>query len=228
MNVGSGPPEQPVRVDDALAAGATRGQLRSKSLITPVRGVRMRAAAADDLATRCQAISLRLPGDAAFSHATAAALWHLPLPRTIDPARPVHVIGPPGRPPMDARAIAAHEGLHPRDTVRHRGICLTTVPRTWADLGGVLDLTDLIILTDAILALTDPRTAASDLSEALARAAGRRGCRALRRAIGSARHHVDSPIPDPGPAAAHRVGLPAVGADLFDHRGCWIARPDLC
>ena len=194
MDVRSPLPEQPVRVDEALAAGATRGQLRNPRLVAPVRGVRVPAAAAGDLATRCRAIGLRLPGDAAFSHTTAAALWRLPLPHTIDPARPVHVIGPAGHRPMDARATAAHEGLRPQDTVRHRGIRLTTVARTWADLGGVLDLTDLIIVTDAILALTYPRTAASDLSEALARAAGRRGCRALRRAIGLSRHHVDSPI----------------------------------
>ncbi|MGV8965593.1 MAG: hypothetical protein ACOH2F_04885 [Cellulomonas sp.] len=220
----------PVRVVDAIADGVTRAQLRNPSLVAPVRGVRMRAEHAGDLAARCRAIGLVLPDDAAFSHATAAALWKLPLPRAIDPAAPVHVSGPAGRTVTVARPLASHEGIRLDDVARHRGLPVTTVARTWADLGAVLDLTDLVILTDAILALRYPGTTTSDLAGALGRAAGRRGCRALRRALVLARHLVDSPMETLVRLQLVASGFPCplVGADLFDDRGCWIARPDLC
>jgi hypothetical protein len=223
-------PVGPVRVAEAIAAGSTRGRLRSRSLVAPVRGVRMPAEHAGDLEVRCRAIGLLLPDDAAFSHTTAAALWGLPLPRNLDPAAPVHVAGPRGRPPMDARAVAAHEGIRPDDVERHRGLPLTGAARTWMDLGDVLDLTDLVVLTDAILAQRRPGTTAADLAAALERATGRRGCRSLRLAIGLARHLVDSPMETRVRLQLVASGFPCplVGADLFDDRGCWIARPDLC
>ena len=223
-------PSGPVRVSAALAAGATRKQLRRRSLVGPVRGVRMPAAQADDLPSRCRAIGLVLPGEAAFSHATAAALWELSLPRTIDPADPVHVIGPAGRPPLDARATASHEGLRRAETALRRGVRLTTVARTWTDLGSTLDRTDLVILTDAILSLRWPPTTAADLAAALALMAGRRGCRALRASLAVARHFVDSPMETRVRLQLIGSGFPCpvVGADLFDDRGCWIARPDMC
>ncbi|WP_407344492.1 endonuclease domain-containing protein [Pengzhenrongella phosphoraccumulans] len=220
----------PVRVADALAAGVSRGRLRNPSLVAPVRGVRMPVEHAGDLAARCRAIGLVLPDDAAFSHATAAALWRLPLPRMIDPAAPAHVSGPAGRTVIHARALTTHEGIRPDDVARCRDLPVTTVARTWADLGAVLGLTDLVILTDAILSLPYPRTTTSDLTVALDRAAGRRGCRALRRALGLARHLVDSPMETRVRLKLVASGFPCprVGADLFDDRGCWIARPDLC
>ena len=219
-----------VRVADALAAGVTRGRLRNPSLLSPVRGVRMSADDAGDLVSRCRAIGLVLPGDAAFSHGTAAELWRLPLPRTMDPAAPVHVSGPAGRTVIDARALTTHEGIRPDDVARCHDLPVTTVARTWADLGTVLGLTDLVILTDAILALRYPRTTASDLARTLDRASGRRGCRALRRALGLARHLVDSPMETRVRLQLIASGFPCplVGADLFDDRGCSIARPDLC
>ena len=135
-----------------------------------------------------------MPAGAALSHASAAALWGLPLPRRIDPAAPVHVIGRAGRPPIDALAVAAHEGLDADEATLFRDVRLTTVARTWADLGAALDDTDLVIRTDAVLALSHPRTTTSELTAAMNRASGRRGCRALRRALGRARHFVDSPM----------------------------------
>ena len=214
----------------ALAVGLSRRRLRGGTLIAPVRGVRMPAADAGDLAARCQAIGLAMPAGAAFSHASAAALWGLPLPRGLDPAAPVHVIGPAGRPPIDAFAVASHEGLGANETRLLRGVRLTTVARTWADLGATLDDTDLVILTDAVLALSYPRTTTSELTAAMTRAAGRRGCRALRRALGRARHFVDSPMETRVRLQLIASGFPCpvVGADLFDNLGCWVARPDLC
>ena len=220
----------PVRVADALAAGVTRGRLRNRSLMSPVRGVRMSAELAGDLESRCRALGLILPDDAAFSHGTAAALWGLPLPRGIDPAEPVHVIGPAGRTVIEARGLAAHEGLRPDELARCRGLPVTTVARTWVDLGAVLEPTDLVILTDAVLSLKHPRTTAADLARALDGAAGRRGCRALRHALGRARHLVDSPMETRVRLQLIASGFPCplIGAELFDDRGCWIARPDLC
>jgi hypothetical protein len=231
-------PAGPFCVVDAHASGITTGQLRSRSLAAPIRGVRMPADG--DLAMRCRAIGLHLPDDAAFSHSTAATLWGLPLPRDADPrdADPrrtdlvplVHVIGPQGFPPIDALATASHQGVRADEIVSARGLPLTTVARTWADCGAVLDNIDLLILTDAVLALRYPPTSRSELADALARSAGQRGCKALRRALELSRHFVDSPMETRTRLQLIASGFPCplVGADLFDDRGCWIARPDLC
>lgn len=195
-----------------------------------MRGVRMPADAAGDLEQRCRALGLKLPGDAAFSHATAAALWKLPLPRGLDPAAPVHVSGPAGRRPIDSIATAAHQGLRADEVRIFHGMPLTSVARTWADLGASLDATDLVILTDAVLALRYPSTTTAELTDALTRAAGRRGCKALRLALGLARHFVDSPMETKVRLRLIASGYPCpvIGAELFDDLGCWVARPDMC
>jgi hypothetical protein len=217
-------------VAEALAAGATRDMLRRRSLVAPVRGVRMSAGAASDVLERCHAIGLVLPDEAAFSHATAAAAWGLPLPPGVDPLAPVHVIGPPGRPPVQARGIVAHRGVDPGDVRRRDGLPLTAPARILADVAGSWPTERLVALADGALALASPRTTRADLEARAAAGGGRRGVRRLRVAVQHARRFVDSPM-----ESLTRVRLvgsgfpcPVVGADLYDDLGCWIARPDMC
>lgn len=217
-------------VADALAGGATRDMLRRRSLVAPARGVRLPAADAHDLRARCRAIGLSLPAGTGFSHTTAAALWGLPVPRSDDPAHPVHVLGPPGRYPTTGARIRSHRGARPGDIVHRDGVPVTSPVRTWADGSGSWSGAELLAITDALLSRSTMRVSRDDLGARSATWAGHRGARALREVLPLTRHFVDSPMESltRWQLLASGFPCPVVGADVFDDRGCWIARPDRC
>lgn len=146
---------------DAAAKGVSRARLRGSHLESPYWGSRsIRVAAIDDqpwwveqqnrLVASAQRYAPRLrPGDF-FSHTTAAALWGVPLPRLSDDR--VHVgTCPPGRATL-AKGVQGHVILDALVNLSEvQGLPVASAASTWAQLGSMLPVLDLIIAADAIL-----------------------------------------------------------------------------
>ena len=230
-------PPTPFLVADACAAGCTRDQLRHPALHTPVRGVRMAAGSANDLDALCRAVALTFRAGDAFSHLTAAALLGLPLPAHHQPTERLHVSSSPGSRSRDAALLVGHSGVLAQQTFRHRGLPVTVPARTWLDLGSMtgtdagdrLTREELVVLTDAVLALRHPATTRLALECALSWFVGGRGRRDLRTALSAARSFVDSPMETRVRLLLVASGFPCpvVGADLLAEDQ-WVARPDMC
>lgn len=197
----------------------------------------MATGAAGDLEALCRAVALTFrPGDT-FSHLTAAALLGLPLPTGHRPLERLHVSSTHGRRAREASLLAGHSGVLARHVFQHRQVPVTVPARTWLDLGNatgtgagaVLTAEDLVVLTDAVLALRHPATPRLELERALAWFVGGRGRQALGTALTAARAFVDSPLETRVRLLLIRSGFPCpvVGADLFAEDQ-WVARPDMC
>jgi hypothetical protein len=153
-----------------------------------------------------RAASLVLPRDAAYSHCTAALLHGLPLPRSHEHARPLHVMRPAGRNPVDRPGVKPHLGLQPRRIVPVSGVLVVSAADTWVDLGGLLGVEDLVVVGDRVARMagsTEP------LEEALdRRGRGARGVRALREALAWVRVGADSAMETRSRLLFCRHGLP--------------------
>ena len=111
--------------------------------------------------------------------------------------------------------------------VRVRGLPVTDVATTWADLGAVLLLDDLVVLGDAALAGHTARVAHEHLVAAHERLGAGRGARYRREALGLVRAGSASPGETRARLLFHRAGLPEpeLNVDVGDaHRR--IARVD--
>lgn len=181
-------------VSRAIAAGATAKRMRSPDLASPFHGVRMRADAdpVEPIVALACAFAEKMTEHEFFSHATAAALWGLPLPAAVRPSDAVDVaVFTPRRNPR-GRGIRGHE-VEPALAVvtRHPslGLPIADPASTWAMLGGVIAHPyDLVALGDAIVRTPQhrhdpPALATIDDLEAAVRAGRRVGRPALRNAL---------------------------------------------
>ena len=153
----------------ARRRGVTRRQIDRDG--SPVaRGLYMSRAIDPDLEARCRAWALALPGDAAFSHGTAAELFGVP---TSPGSRP-HVVLTPRRVLPQFRGLVVHgRRLEPQDLVEHRGLRVTSGAQTFLDLAPVLWPEDLVVVGDALL--RSGHMTADILAQRLARADRVRG-----------------------------------------------------
>ncbi|TWP32607.1 hypothetical protein [Leekyejoonella antrihumi] len=207
-------------ISQARRAGASRGRMRAGDLRRPFHGVRV-AGDLGSLVSRAKALLPVLPPGSAFSHWTAAQLWHLPLP----PGHPsdLQVTLPAGAGRIRRPGVCVHRASRP--AVRHRsGLRVVTPEATWCDLAGTLDLADLVILGDAVVSRID---STETLCQALAAYSGRRGVAAAREALGLVRIGSRSPQETRGRLLFHDWGLPEpeLNADILDESG-WLANVD--
>ncbi len=108
---------------------------------------------------RAAAFSVGMPHERAFSHATAALLWGLPLPWALEEATaangaPLHVIAPTEAGCAVRRGVVGHRGLEVRGVATPPGTAIRVVgvADTWCDLGelprGAVSLHDLVVAGD--------------------------------------------------------------------------------
>lgn len=127
-----------------LQAGLTASQLRGPRFDAPHHGLRHTAGGQPSLADVVRALQRTNPGTAA-THATAARLWGMWLPRQWERG-PIHLArtraegGAPRR-----SGVVGHE-LHPQDPVLVRArVRITTPAATWAALAQLgLPLADVV------------------------------------------------------------------------------------
>ena len=237
-------------VAEARRRGVSAGRLRARDLEMPFIGARMRTRdaaeisretaspfvaaqrARQDTARMAAAYSTVMAEHAFFSHATAAALWGLPLPAGVPEPDTLHVsVTAPHRAPRGA-GVRGHQLASHLVSVRIRDrMRLASPAATWAQLGGILPLDDLVAVGDALLhrprtedgQRTGPETALATFAQlAAAIDAGRRvGASALREAVPLVREGVASPTETALRLGLYRAGLPAptLDHDVRDDRG---------
>lgn len=105
--------------------------------------------AADLHRARLRALARQLPGNAVFSHASAARVHGLWLPGAPDPM--VHVTIPDQKDREDAGVRVHGAALSPASVVRIDGIAVTDVRRTAVDLARPGDLPHALIAVDSAL-----------------------------------------------------------------------------
>ena len=194
-------------VAQARAAGVGRGRLRSPDLTSPLHAVRSATpgGAAEGVTELATAAQLVLPGDSAFSHCTAAAVWGMPLPHDLEHARPLHVMRRSDRNPVQRPQVRAHRGLGSRRVSTVSGLRVVSAVDTWVDLGELLGVEDLVVVGDWIAR----RAGTTDLlSRAVARRGPVRGVRRLREALTLVRVGADSAMETRARLAFVRHGLP--------------------
>lgn len=136
-----------------------------------------------DLLALCAAYRQRMRPNQFFSHATAALIFGIPLPRPVGSSGSViHVsVLAPNR-SVRARGVLGHQ-LAPRQTKlgTFHGFPLTSPATTWCLLASSLSLADLVAVGDYIVAGRHPLALIDELKQALE--GGRwHGSSTLRRA----------------------------------------------
>lgn len=192
---------QPFTVAEARAQGVGNARLRASDLRVPSRSIRVPRGAPAELANRCRPYVDLLPG-AVLSHATAAKLYGLALPRRLAEEPVLHLSRRPGQGLPRRRGVVGHRlDLSAAETDVIHGLPVTGIARTWLDLAGMLSTEELIVTGDQIVSehrrtFGPPRRALVPLEElqifidGKKHAASIRNCRAAMEHI---RVGVDSP-----------------------------------
>lgn len=190
-------------VSAALQLGSTRRRVRGADLRRPHYGSRVVGpppSIEDDdyIVRRCREYAPLLLDGHGFSHATAAALWGLPIPpRQALPDEPLHVVAT-GRTRAPRRPkIVGHTsvGVPLFDRL---GVPVVHPLRAWIQCAETFGLDDVVAMGDALLSRWSEVDESSyrplsDLERAVERAEGRRGAATLQRALPLCRRNVWSP-----------------------------------
>ncbi|MGJ5591557.1 endonuclease domain-containing protein [Micrococcus lylae] len=195
-------------VAEATSLDVRRNRLRAGDLVSPYWGVRSRTDSPPSFADQVRLLQRLSPGSIA-THWTAAALWGMWLPGTLEPRNDdIHLSrhrddgGTPRRIGVKGHELKSTAGITEVD-----GIRLTSPAHTWVDLAGQTRfLDDLVACGDSLRQRADgpgaeksrfefPLAEPSDVLQAMTDRRGRRGVRLAREAWESVRSGVDS-IPE--------------------------------
>ena len=213
----------PFTIAEAREAGIQRWHLEGEKWKRLTRGIYV-AADTERGDSRLVAVAKRFPRAAAFSGLTAVWLHGLDA-RLSDPIEitvPSHV---GVSRPVGMRVRRAL--LSDADVVPVRGLRVTSIVRTIADLSGRLDLTEAVVIADA--ALNSGRITREKLRSWAAANSRRPGIRRLRRVIELAEPLAQSPMETRLRMVLVLGGLPRPRAqvEIRDAAGRFIGRPDL-
>lgn len=188
--VGEKPPapdlRQPFLADLAIKSGAlTRKQLRSSSYRPLFQGIHLATAVPFSQDLRVRAALTPFGETARASHLSAARVHRLPLP--IVTSEVEYVVVPKER---ERRRINGIECLVRRgDVTTVRGLQVSPVEQTFAELAEILPLVDLVVIADHLV--FKRRSTPDGL---LAASVGSPGARRAREALALARQGVESPM----------------------------------
>lgn len=208
----------PFSVAQGKAAGLTPGRLRGPSFDRPFHGVRRQPPTVPQvLVDQCRALRTVLPPAAVFSHATAARLWRMPLPRTV--GHELHVTIPQGAAIRRPGVVGWTRG-EPLCASELDGLPVPSPADTWVMLaamtaarGGRLSREQLVAVADFLVSgerhrwgRATPLATLDGLAAAVTQYGSRRGAASLAWALPRARRPVDSPQ-----ETVLRLGLVAAG-----------------
>ena len=237
---------RPFAVSEATAAGVHASRLLAGDLHVPSRGIRVPKACRTDLAALVRSHT-RLDAVTFGSLLSAAEIQGIPLPPWAEfrpdgggpvtavvepvpwgkktgphfrePGRFLHLSRAGGGTLRRRKGVAGHRlRIRDGDLVEVDGLRLTSVARTWVDLGSMLPLDELVVAGDAIVSeharsFGPPKVAVVPLAE-LRRfvddANGIHGVRRARLALELLRVGVDSP-----PESKLRLMLEGAGLPVF-------------
>lgn len=225
-------PEQlqgrPFTVAEARLHGISRQRTRAADLAAPFHGVRT-PARAPNLIALCSSYRLRMPEGHVFSHATAAALYGMPLPRSMEQSLTLHVSVPADDFPPQSRGIRGHSTALAESTRTIHGLSVVTPGVALLQLAIVLSHRELVRAGDFLVRRLEPLCDLGELVSLVDAAAGARGIRAFRRAVEAVRAGTDSPRETDTRLALLDAGLPepVIGYRILNSRGALVATPDL-
>jgi hypothetical protein len=213
---------QPFTYRAALEAGIGPQELRTARYRRIFRGVYIEASVPDTPAIRAQAAILVHPSGAFASHMSAARLWALPVPTKSDEHVSVQ------RPEDRRRRVGLVSHIAPTgvSVVRRDGVLVSSPVDTFASLGGMVDLVDLVCVGDSIVRRGWATPA--DLCAACANSADIGAGRA-QRAAAYVRSGIDSPMETRVRLLIVLAGLPEpeVNIVIRNHDGSIAAQLDL-
>ncbi len=182
----------PFTVRQGRDAGLSPSRLRGPDLNAPFHGIRMPVLSEMPTARRdavaleklCSALQRKLPDRAWFCGVTAAVVMGIPLAARLERCRTLHVaVTPPHRTPR-GRGVRGHTFVASAGDVRlWHGIRISSPERVWCELGGALELPDLVAAGDYLIQRRLPLTSLGRLTDAVAHYPGRRGIRTLKGAL---------------------------------------------
>lgn len=213
----------------ARAAGVQPSRLRAADLEAPFRGARMREPPpGDELRARCLAFAAIAGQPFAFSHATAARLYDIPMPVAVEGSLELHVTVRSGAQPPRMRGVTGHRGAL-ETTRRMSGLPVVVPELVWRQLAGTLSLDELIAAGDHLVRRRDPQWSIDRLTRMVDDSAGARGVALLRCALSEIRPGTESPRETALRLVVVRAGLPepVVAHPVFDETGRFIGTPDL-
>lgn len=217
-----------VRTSEHSSFATTRGRLRAKSVQHPFTGVSAIGLDLDSVVDLCEAYRPLLRAGEAFSHATAAQLYGVPLPAWAEVARPLHVLSPTVTRARTRGAIG-HRSRHVFPIHLRLGLPVVTPADLWMQLAGVIGRRDLVAVGDFLVtgrlhgpAAEPPLCTPAELAAVMSRSDGRRGLASARWALEQVRTGaasrpetllrlviVEAGLPEPsiGPPVVVRGGL---------------------
>lgn len=205
---------------------STRRQFSAREWWMPLRGVRL-PAHARDLTHRAEALLMVAPEGAAISERSAAALYGVPLPASLE-LQTLHITVPPGGCHVDRPGVVSHRRHLPPEQVHHIvNVSLTSPERTWVDLGAVLTLPRLVAAGDYLLG--QRLVTARRLDEVVGTSGKQRGIRSIRQALALLDPRAESPRESEMRVLLHLAGLPPAISNriIRDDRGRFLGRGDL-
>ncbi len=216
-------PTHPFTRAEARAHGISRVDLRGPTYQRLFFDLYIASSVRVTALVRARAALKISPAGSHASHFTAAEIWTGVVPTQ----HLTHVTVPPGASRTERRGIKGHDG-NPRATVVvHRGIRVSAPTQCFLDLAGRLSLVDLVVLGDSMVKAE--RCTPQQLVEAADGWTGH-GARLARRAARLVRSGVDSPMESRLRMLIVLAGLPEPKPNiiLYNHRGEWLVRFDLC
>jgi hypothetical protein len=175
------------RVRDREFHEASRGRLGAADVQRPFTAVRSIGLDLGDAVGRCRAYEPLLRSGEAFTHASAAALFRLPLPEEPDA---VHVLAPPGVARARSRGVVGHAASVALPVVLHESLPVVAPAHVWCQLANELSTYDLVAIGDAIVTgrrRREVRESAlgtlDELREAAERWGSRRGAATIAAAL---------------------------------------------
>jgi hypothetical protein len=221
----------PFSAQDAREAGVPPHRLRAADLSSPHHGVRT-TVAPESIEQRAAALGVLLCGDEYFSHVTALALWHLPLP-TRHEGGALHVTGSTThqrrRPGVRGHRLARVPRLHSLG-----GLRVVDPVEAWVQSAPLLSVDELVQVGDALAGRWSRRgpgrgRGRAGRGDTVGRAHRRPGVVRLSAASEWLRAGVMSPRETLLRLMIERAGLPRLDVDVkrWTASRAYLGRPDL-
>ena len=193
-------------VRTALASGIGSGRLRGDDLQAVFHGVRVPTSGALAVTDRCAAYAKRMPATEVFSHATAAALFGLPLPTPLRTEQ-LHVSTFAPRRAPRVRGVVGHQTHRTAVEVGiFHGFPVVSPVDAWCQLAAEMTVRELVIVGDALVRRKHPWSTMDVMRERVEAYRGRRGHQRLVEAVALVRPRTDSP-----PETELRLDIVAAG-----------------
>jgi len=209
----------------ALEGGIPEKQLRRRDVVRLSRDTYLPAAVSRDLRARIAAVLLTAPDGAVVSHQSAAALWGIEIPLQREDRR-VHLTVSTGSAVRGRADRFVHRRvLESEDVVRLEAFPLTSKPRTWRDLAGVLQEPALLAVTDQLLRRG---CTVQELERQLRRQPNGRGCARARTVLPLGNPRAESPMESVlrWLVFSNDLPMPDLQVDVHSSGGRFIGRAD--